>query len=86
MQPTSGNSEFFYPTNIGSRKHAVFTAPTAIRPPVAAEGRFKVLLPIHDRNSNPGTNLSTADVVELFEPEVPIALPGVSVCAACVSL
>ena len=38
------NSELCNLTNIGSRKHAVFCHPLSIRPPVAAEGRFKVLL------------------------------------------
>ena len=44
MQPTSGTVSYINPTNIGSRKHAVFCHPLSIRPPVAAEGRFKVLL------------------------------------------
>jgi hypothetical protein len=42
------------------------TTPTALRPPVAAEGRFKVLLRFIPRSSRLMTNLSTTDVIDLY--------------------
>ena len=80
------NSELIFPTNIGSRKHAVFTTLTGIHSPVAAEGRFKVLLRFLNTNSNPAANVSIAHPIETMETDMRRSHRHVSVCAGAVSL
>ena len=59
--------------------------PLSIRPPVAAEGRFKGTSPIHVTNSNLESNLSIAELIDYAETRVRIAQSGrVRLCLPCV--
>jgi hypothetical protein len=77
MQLTSGTVRS-KTQNIGSRKHAVCTTHCRIRQPVAAEGRFQVLLPIHVTNSNLGTKCQYPDVTDSGRLPLKIGFPAVS--------